>query len=280
MQPLYSKLKSKMKENNRNSQSVSHYDGKKIMVVIGDSHMTPSSLEKYRNTHFSEIVANELDYELIPYCRGGMSNGGIAIALQTALNEYPLPNLILFGTTYHDRFEWPWGSKGCRYPVSIRDLKYFNRFSISHELPLAGKDPRIVSAAITDILQQEGKTWREGYTASGDDSEERLNALKIWFEHIYDQNLKRFMDEQLIYSMYHKLHDSGIPFIICRDVLNVFVSCSRWADIKKYAWPAIQNITLNKNSRNFSDDPGYHTTVDTQKKIADLLIKNFLKLNT
>lgn len=240
------------------------------MIVIGDSHMTPSRAALFIGTHFSEIIAKKYDFNLIPYCRGGMSNGGIAICLHTALTEHPHPDLILLGTTQHERFEWPFGTKGCRSSPSIRDLRYENHQSISHKLPLAGDDPRIISAAIRDIIDQKGKTWEKGYTSYGDPVTERLTALKMYFEFIYDPNLKFFLDQQLVYAMYHKLHRSKIPYIICRDPLDVVTKSMQ--DIipkNRYCWDEIRSILSGSEIDN---DPGYHSDPSKQIEIADLLI--------
>jgi hypothetical protein len=251
---------------------------KKTMIVLGDSHMTPSRWDEWRNTHFSEIIAEKLNYDIIHYGKGGMSNGGIAISLHTALNEGLLPELILIGTTNHDRIEWPYGPKGCRYPPSIRDIKYHAEVNLTHNLPTAGNDPRIVSAGLMEVtrhIELNLDSWEPSATSADDPCVERLDALKKYFEFIYDQNLKRFMDLQLIYSMYHKLHVSPCKFIICRDPLNVYSEsrCDLWLDKKNYAWDDISYIVRDHWCVR---DPGYHTDPPLQVEIAELLMDKYI----
>ena len=75
----------------------------KKIIVCGDSFMSPV-VGDYAGTHFSEIVAKEINYELVAYSRGGMSNGGICIQVKSAIEAKP--DLILVGTTYFDRLEY------------------------------------------------------------------------------------------------------------------------------------------------------------------------------
>lgn len=250
----------------------------KTMIVIGDSHMTPSRWDRFRNTHFSEIIAEKLNYNIIHFGKGGMSNGGIAIALHTALTERIRPDLILFGSTTHDRFEWPYGEKGCRYPPSIRDIKYHCEPNLTHNMPLAGNDPRIISGGLLEIARHIDlnlDTWEDSASSFDDPCVERLDALKKYFEFIYDQNLKRFMDMQLVYAMYHRLKMSACKFIICRDQLNVYreLNCNMWLDPKNYAWDDVKSTIGDFFC---VQDPGYHTDPEKQKEIAELLLDKYL----
>ena len=250
------------------------------MIVIGDSHMTPSRWKQWENTHFSEVIGKELNYNILHFGKGGMSNGGIAIALNTALKTDLNPDLILFGNTTYDRMEWPYGEKGCRYPPTIKDIKYHCEVNLTHNLPMAGDDPRIVSSGLMEVTRHidlDLDTWEPSASSTGDPyATERLDALKKYFEFLYDDQLKRFLDEQITYAMFHRLLASGTKFVICRDQLNVYneYRCWKWLDAKYYAWknimPMVKGIDVD------GKDPGYHTDTGTQVKIAELLLDKYL----
>ena len=100
--------------------------------------------------------------------------------------------------------------------------------------------------------------------------------LKKYFEFLYDDQLKRFLDEQIIYAMFHRLLASGTKFVICRDQLNVYneYRCWKWLDAKYYAWKNI--MPMVKGIDVAGKDPGYHTDTGTQVKIAELLLDKYL----
>jgi hypothetical protein len=59
---------------------------------------------KYKGTHFSELLAEKLGYELIVYAKPGSSNGGICVQIEEAIRSKP--DLIIFGQTVADRIEF------------------------------------------------------------------------------------------------------------------------------------------------------------------------------
>lgn len=235
----------------------------------------------YAGTHFSEIVAKKLGYELIAYSRGGMSNLGIAIQVHTALNHDPKPDLIFVGTTFFDRMEWPFNEVREIKDISVKDIVYSHPTnSLSCSYDWLNIDPKIVSTSLIDIY---GGWYNNTYSKSHEIYlEERKKAMEQYFEYIYHPDLKRFLDEQVIYSMYHKLHESGIPYIICIEQLRNIVDSCKWLNFGinsyNYARNDIDEIIVRTS---YGDpppfkDPGYHCNPIGQIEIADLLIEKYL----
>ena len=75
----------------------------KRLFICGDSWMSPTT--NHPETHFSEIFAKKTGFDLISYAHPGMSNGGIAVQLDTAIKNKA--DFILFGSTSFDRIEIP-----------------------------------------------------------------------------------------------------------------------------------------------------------------------------
>ena len=75
----------------------------KKMFVCGDSFMTPAW--EAPDLHFSEILSKKINYDLKTYARGGMSNGGICIQIESAIKKQA--DLIILNTTMADRLEIP-----------------------------------------------------------------------------------------------------------------------------------------------------------------------------
>jgi hypothetical protein len=248
----------------------------KKIIVCGDSYMSPVLTKEYVGTHFSEIIAKELGFELIAYSRGGMSNGGICIQIKTAIEAKP--DLILLGTTYHDRLEWPYNEIRPIDNLSINDIFYNHPVSLSVSYPWLNKDPKLVSTALRDIFDH----WdNQLHSTAGDKySKERLDALQKYFEFLYHPNLKKFIDETMIYAMYHQLHKSNIPYIICSEQLKGVVNKCEWLNFGNnsfnYARPDFDQIQYDLCYGSNHIDPGYHSKPEAQAKIAKLLLEKYI----
>jgi hypothetical protein len=223
-----------------------------------------SPVINYPGTHFSEIIADKLGYELVAYSRAGMSNGGIAIQLDTAIQQKP--DLILLGTTYSDRIEFPINDPKPTSKFTIHDISYAHaRDSISKEYDWLSKNPQLISTNLVEIISTDyGNTL-----AACDEPNKKEKVIRDWFRYLYHSDWKNQTDKWMMYAVLHQLHESNIPYIICNDLLNVTKICP-WVN----SHSVIEDITEITESRktNFGVSIGYHTSVETQAVIAEYLI--------
>lgn len=243
----------------------------KTLIVCGDSYMSPVTGD-HAGTHFSELVAKELGYDLIAYSRGGMSNMGIAIQIQTAIDANP--DLILVGNTSSDRFEWAINEYQSAQPFTVRDILYSHNKSLSSTYPWLNQNPKIASASLNEIEND----WNDKKHMLYSDRyrNDRKLALTYYFQYLYHYDLKREADNLIMYAAYHKLHMSGIPYLICMErFIKTGKDCS-WLSQDNYPRPYIDNVIDQSRYTTDRPDPGYHLLPEDQQAIAKLLLDKFL----
>ena len=243
------------------------------LIVCGDSFMTP--ITTYPGTHFSEIVAERLGFELTAYSRGGMSNGGIAIQIDTAIKENP--DLILVGTSLPDRIEYTLKSGGdCSPEFTVKDIQYKHWDSVSSHYPWLNADPRLVSANLVELIG-DTTTNPKDYAVNIESCDEPFKtkqAINDWFRYIYHPGWKIQTDQWMMYAMLHKLHLSGIPYILCIDNLNVEHTCPWLLNSKNSIVEVINQKIFPAVPWKIGTTPGYHTPPDVQVEIADCIIEH------
>jgi hypothetical protein len=250
----------------------------KTLVVCGDSYMSPV-VGKHAGTHFSELIAKELNYELIAYSRGGMSNGGICIQIDTAINLNPKPDLILVGTTSYNRIEWPINQDPIE-KFTVQDLVYNDHKSfLSSSYTWLNKTPKLVSTILSDIWERYKKS---AYYEIDPLIEHRVRALYRYFELLYHPSWKREQDKLMLYAILHKLHVSKIPYVICFEGIKNYAKEFEWLNYGNslnYFYTQFNEILACSNVT-AETDPGYHTTPECQQKIADKLLRNVKEIIT
>lgn len=241
----------------------------KKLIVCGDSYMSPTI--KYPGTHFSEILANTLDYELIPYSRAGMSNGGIAVQIQTAIQDRP--DLILVGLTNSDRIEFTINDPKPTYNFTVDDISYHHDLQSLKKAGRHDRNSQLISTNINEILSNQfGNTFDKC-----DEPIKKQQTINDWFRYLYHPDWKLQTDKWIMYAVLHQLHESQIPYIICRDPLNVIPMCS-W--LKSYTLEDDINKIMqeDKISDKLKINIPYHTSLQGQVKIAEYLI-DYVKEN-
>lgn len=236
----------------------------KKLIICGDSFMSPAI--DYPNTHFSEIIADKLGYELVSYSRAGMSNGGVAIQIDTAIQRKP--DLILVGTTYSDRIEFPINEPIQTEKFIVENISYHHTTT-----SLVSIDPRfnacaqLISTNLTEVISNKFANTFE----LCEQPHKKEKAIKDWFRYLYHPDWKNQVDRWMMYAILHKLDESTIPYVVCRDPLNVVPMCS-WLKYDALVW----HINKMMDDRKQIDDGGpnlpYHTSIETQAIVAEYLI--------
>jgi hypothetical protein len=252
----------------------------KQMFLCGDSYMTPSP--ETPGQHFGEILSKIIDYELVVFSRGGMSNGGIAVQIESAIASNA--SFILVNTTMSDRIEIPINASG--YGDNFRDITvdnimYRHPQSISSYNKNLNNDPILISDTLQSLLPDYPYKQYENHVKDFDKLKEHV---KVYFSKLYEYSWKRKLDKWCIYAVLHKLEESKIPYILMLDELKMQNQCS-WLTNSNYI--NNKDIFLNSSEKNIHayniknnikfSDPGYHTLPIDQITLADQIHNHLLK---
>jgi hypothetical protein len=241
------------------------------VVVCGASFMAPAkNPESLKGTHFSEIIAKNLNTDLVVLSTGGCSNFAIALQVEKALQLKP--SLILAGNTQSDRIEIPVHPlEDKNYEVSIDDMIYhlenFNSYKRT-------KSYKFMSTSLQDFFCKETIKHLKKECPQID---AKIESVKEYFLSLYDFNLKRKLDSFTIYSYYHKLHTSNIPYFICMESMkhDGGEQCPWLYKNGKYSnfYPRKEIEFICENDVDLISP--YHTSVKSQHLIADLILKKY-----
>ena len=238
----------------------------KTIVTCGDSWMTPVPDPVYKGTHFSEIIASRLNCNLKVFSMMGMSNGGTVVGIDSAINMNPKPSLVLVNSTVPSRIEWPITKESKVDDVTVYNMLYWNTYSISSFDPEFNNNPQFLAYSVKEIVSDQ----IYHFTNPDPHKQNRLNALTEYVTWLYNDKLKQFTDNYMLYGAFHRLLDSKIPFVVVYDYNNIHSMTSWLEEGKNYAFKTISGFDY-QNRKDFKD-PGYHTSVACQEKIAELLL--------
>ena len=255
------------------------------IIVCGDSYMSP--VVHHPGKHFSELVADRLGFELVAYSRGGMSNGGIALQIETAIEKRP--SLILVGFSFPDRVEYPVKDDDGTYDLTADNILYEPGHSLSTAQKHVGNDPKLVSTNIHELLDPTSEeTWAHNYKNVWNAHLKR-DIIVQWFHNIYYRGWHTKLNSYLVYALLHKLHLSGIPYIVCFDFIGAVNKCPwLYTTTENGTKPVIENACdnfvqhLNNDGHplKWEDDPGFHTSFECQRRMAlDVLQRSKRLLN-
>jgi len=243
----------------------------KKFAVCGDSYAAALTLEPINGvqfaenrgltgTHFSELLCDSIGYQPVHLARGGMSNGGIRLQLETAIRLDV--DFIYAITTGADRVEF-------RGPGA--DEKPFNWRSGSDEIthayhgdcsclnPALGRNS-IHSETISSVVDNI-------YNCDVAPTPAQRAALEQYLIHLYEPELKHRQDSWIFSSMISLLRQSGIPFLLM-DVSDFRKYPDIRTEFDKRVLDGGDNPHLNP--RYYTDDSTsrYHTSVKAQEIIA------------
>lgn len=234
----------------------------KTLYACGDSWMAASLSTP--GQHMTEIVAQSLQYELVPLARGGMSNGGICIQIETAIANNA--DFVLINTTSPDRVEISTAAETGRYHFTTADINYSGDQYISINYPFNGTRPRLTVDSLTSLFDPNNKSI----------SVEKSHALAEYFREIYNADWKRQVDHWCLYASLHRLHQSGIPYVLILDSLRVADNIPWLTSILPFETFGDQAFAdraeFNRNNQDQFQDPGYHTMQHNQAAAAEVLI--------
>lgn len=232
--------------------------------------------------HFAEIFADKLGYDLTSYAKSGFSNGGIAAQLETAIIQKP--NLILFNLTNSDRIEFRVDhdeAKNYKRPFTldqigtctIRSNEMSDRFYNNN------KNPIVISENLHTLLHKDEmkESFHDLMKEKYADWDEKILAIKGYFQYIYDEIWKNNTDQLIMHTMLYKLHRSDIPYILVHDWLGLTTNITNkpdWFTQKHSTHELVHKIRYDMAAPH-DNDPGFHLTYEGSEAVANVLIEHY-----
>lgn len=218
-----------------------------------------------------------MGFELISFAGGGMSNGGICIQIKTALEMKPAPDLILVNNTYPTRLEWPYNeTRRTGAEVSVKDMLYAQPESLAKSYSWINTNPKIISYAFDQILINDDRNRLTDCIRYDIYREERIDALKKYFLYLHHPDVKNLMDQTMMVGMMYQLHESGIPYILLKDAMPIVAERCKFLGPYNYASPDTSLIYTGLASDPGYKDPGYHTNLQHQIDVAEILLNKYI----
>ncbi len=255
------------------------------LAVCGDSFSAVSKI--LPGTHYSELLAEKLGWELLNYARRGCSNGGIRLQIDEAIRQQA--DYVIVVPTSWDRMEIP--ASGVPYAYDKPPRIWGNPLQdhLLNAEQYQGYDPKIgiknINYSITEpstmifetiftLAENHDHEYRAGLL-----SRDTTRAVKDYINHIYDSNWKRQCDIWIMVSGVAALHDSKIPFSIEPGMLwDHYPPDHFLSDIPKFVDPRYVRSDNTKHVGHgvwlhplvdVEKDPGYHGALESQQYIAN-----------
>ena len=243
-----------------------------IMGVCGDSYMaatlnddTPMCKDS-EGKHHSEILAKSLGYDLFSLSRGGCSNGGIRLQIETMIQEKV--DFVLIGTTTHERIEFKLSEENFDHNLMVYNLNYDQCPNKSRQNTKFGSN-RLASENLTTVL--------EGYVYNQPMHKDKLNAIKEFYMHLYDTEYKKLQDTWMIANAVQELEYNKIPYLIFVYPFMQQLSSYLRKENKRILNHAYENQKCIPWSYPF-DIRGWHSSDQAQVDIAHNLCE-YIKTN-
>lgn len=232
------------------------------------SSPTPPKNRRYKelkNTHFSKLL--EKHYTVINFSYGGVSNYHIRLQVEEAIKHNP--DLLILTPTNFPRFE-------------ILKKPLTNDNSLYNQISHIGADVNMLSTTFAGALKNFDITATE------------KKAIKLHIKYFYDELWEEKKQKWIISDALSQLKHHKIPCVFSPWEMHSNAELDRFKnlDVTEYSkiWnnlygsiiPFRKSLTYYKKKyKNYHDDPGYHTTVESQKKFYLYLVENaFNKVNT
>lgn len=236
--------------------------------ICGDSWMSPVNFPpQYVDTHFSQLLCKEQNWQLEWYARPGSSNGGICTQIEQAINDKV--DLILFGTTTYNRTEYSLDTiidKDTSHRwEGLEPLTLENIAPVSEKYRHNNNNYEIISDNIIGILNKNHfiHTHKQYSKLSPSDIIKKYDVMRDWFIWIYHPAWKQKLDRWCLHAVCQKLRESEIPYQCVIDFIGM--PDTYWIDQPILGEEWLQSYIAPDNG------PGYHTTTDNQIRIKNLV---------
>jgi hypothetical protein len=163
---------------------------KKKIIVCGDSFC---SAHNYERDHFSQILEDTYGYSVINLARGGTGTVSICFQLQEAIKL--LPDVVVYCRTAPGRIEVPTSTQPFDLSVGLKNFAYPYPNEASYGSPYVGNaNAPFFSHLISSLITQTDPTEQETQDQFVKLSPDLRKAVQMYMMFIYDENLKREID--------------------------------------------------------------------------------------
>ena len=212
--------------------------GMKI-AVCGDSFCTACTEDLVKTgagnrAHFSQILEDVYDYEVLHLAHGGFSNIAIAFQIQEAVNQQV--DVIVYNQTWSGRFEMI--RTGFDDRRGLKNFCYHNLHHPSTHSDLVGNQSSPVLSTVWQGAEQNAML-----------SSEQVLALKLRIKHMFDEGLQQIIDGWLLDYWHKRSIEHGILPI-------------------KFNDEAIGAVAYEFSDANTNYDTPFHTDRATQEIVA------------
>jgi hypothetical protein len=205
----------------------------KKIGICGDSFMASISYDEKNDDngygkHFTEILAQKLNCELVTFARGACSNQAIRLQIDEVIKEKP--DCVIIGLTSSDRIEIPIkNTKTTEYYKKITNKFISESFNCDDGLynidyrnypDNSSKhknfnliEPKLISETINNFFNEEYK--------HKDVSQEDILLIEKWFNRLYDYKWKKQQDIWIISDGLRKLKEININFYCINTMFEV-----------------------------------------------------------
>ena len=216
----------------------------KKIIVCGDSFCTSVKTDRY---HFSQLLADKYNYDVINLAHGGFSNIGICFQIREAIGLNP--DIIIYNTTDHTRFELIMNGN-FHINNGLKNIVYFQPAAESFDNPVTGNPGSPV--------------WLTNHTRLVDPDisirKDHREAADIYVKYFLDYELKKETASWAVGYWHQQIVTAGI----------IPLRVSPEDELAKPMYEYAQN---NQNCRAY-----YHTDPATQEIVAGNIAKELEKL--
>jgi hypothetical protein len=215
-------------------------DANKIKIAVcGDSFCTACTEDLVKTgagnrAHFSQILEDVYDYEVLHLAHGGFSNTAIAFQIQEAVNQQV--DVIVYNQTWSARFEFV--RSGFDDQRGLKNFCYHNVHHPSTHSNLVGTQDSPVLSTVWQGAEQNALL-----------SSEQVLALKLRIRHMFDEGLQQIIDGWLLDYWHKRSIEHGILPI-------------------KFNDEAIAAVAYRFSENNIDYDTPFHTDRATQEIVA------------
>jgi len=238
-----------------------------VLGVAGCSYMAATQdLDRddcLANSHFTELLAQEMGWDYYTLARGGASNFCISYQVQQLIDEKV--DLALIGFTSIDRDDIPLNLNALNF--NIFDFNYYNSPDLSALDTRFSKKPLILSTSISTILQASMDSESSDledyfkYTVNNGNTSV-VNSYTSYFKDLYNHSVKYHKDLATIVSIILRLEESKIPYLF----YSTFC-LNEWLESRKGFIPSTDKAVPWNYDIPETGALRYHTTAETQEEI-------------
>lgn len=224
------------------------------IIICGDSYCSADTTAE--RWHFSQLLSEKYNLEVINLARGGISNLGICYQLQQALDLSP--DYVIHNITDPARVDIPI-RENFYPPLGLKNFIYHSPDDASYGTEYVGG----LNSAILSIVP-DGLESMKYFSVPL----EKIQAVKYYHAHLFNWQLKRETDRWMIEYWQNKLTNRGIKVISLGSTVDSppnLIGNIMYEFVKQHPEYIVKKL--------------YHTDRATQELVAEQLFKK-ISLNS